>query len=77
MAENNNVISIFSTWDPVKIAIAKSLLDSTDIWYFAKGDSLYNMPFSLMAGPIQFIVKEEQAEQARELLTDLFEENND
>jgi hypothetical protein len=59
---------ILSTYNPGDIAVIKSLLESEDITYYFKGDHLTLRP---MGDAARLMVKRQEAETARELLSDL------
>jgi Putative prokaryotic signal transducing protein len=78
-------VTVFESGDPALIALAQSLLDSAEIPFMTKGEGIQDlfgwgrMPgaFSVIAGPVQFQVNEEDVEEARALLVDLHESNQD
>ena len=59
---------ILSTYNPADIAVIKSLMDSEGLTYYFKGDHLTLRP---MGDAARLMVKKEEAETARELLSDL------
>ena len=71
--------SVLSTGDAGLIALAKSLLDAEGIEYLVRGEGLQDLfgggrlgaGYSILVGPAEFIVRENDAERARELLADL------
>lgn len=73
------LVTVFQSGDPALIALAHSLLESAEIPFETKGDGLQDlfgwgrMPgaFSLFAGPVEFQVNEEDADEARALFEDL------
>jgi len=74
LADGTNLVPILTTFDPVKVSISKSILESAGIWYYAKGDRLQNMPFSYLSGPVEIVVRQQDVEVALELLRELDEE---
>ena len=59
---------ILATYNPADIAVIKSLLESEGITYYFKGDHLTLRPIGDSA---RLMVSREEAETARELLSDL------
>ena len=78
---DRELVLVFESGDVSDILLAKSLLDGAGIRYSARGDGLqdlfglgrYGTGFSVIAGAAQFLVAEESAEAARELLAELAE----
>ena len=70
---------VFECTDPSEVAIVKSLLESEGIGYVTSGEeqfdafrgSLSPFRFHPAAGKVRFLVPENQAESAREILTEL------
>jgi hypothetical protein len=75
--ESGGPVTVLETGDPGVIAVAKSLLESAGIDYFAKGEPLQNLfgwgqiGFNPIVGVVQLQVAAADAEDARELLHDL------
>ena len=75
--ESRGPVTVLETGDPGLIAVAKSLLDSAGIPYFAKGESLQNLfgwgqiGFNPIVGVVQLQVASDDAEDATALLRDL------
>jgi len=77
--ESDQPVTVFETADPGLVAVAKSLLDSAGIQYFAKGEALQNLfgwgqfgtGFSPIVGVIQLQVAADDADDAKALLDDL------
>lgn len=76
------LITVFETADPALVAVAKSLLDSAEIEFLARGEGVQDLVgggrvghVNLATGPVQFQVREEDAEEARTLLSELEEED--
>ena len=71
--------SILSSGDPALIAVAQSLLEGEGIEYLIRSEGLQDLfgwgrvgaGFNLFAGPAEFVVRDEDAHRARELLADL------
>lgn len=69
--------TVFSSMDLGLIAIAKSLLESSGIPYFAKGEALQglfgagNIGFNPITGPVQIQVREGDVLDAKRLLEEL------
>jgi hypothetical protein len=76
---NIRLTPVFRAGNPAVIALAKSLLDGEGIEYFVRAEALQDLfgwgrtgvGFSIVAGPAEFVVREEDAARARELLRDL------
>lgn len=67
------LVTVFSTYNPALIAVVKSLLDDAGINYIAKGDNFLGTTYVgvPIGRGVEFQVWEEDAEQARELLKDI------
>ena len=71
--------SVLTTGDPGVIAVAKSLLDAEGIEYLVRAEGLQDLfgggrlgaGYNILAGPAEFVVREDDAARARELLADL------
>lgn len=71
--------SILATGDHAVIAIARSLLDAEGIQYVVRAEGLQDLfgwgrvgaGYNIVAGPAEFVVREEDAQRARDLLADL------
>jgi hypothetical protein len=62
-------VTVLATRDPGLVAVAKSLLDASDIDYVAKGENLQNVPpFSPW---VEIQVRAEDVAEAKALLADL------
>lgn len=76
---NIHLTTVFRSGDPAQIAVAKSLLEGEQIEYLVRGDALQDLfgygrialGYSIVTGPAEFVVREEDAERARELLQGL------
>jgi hypothetical protein len=70
---------ILETGDPGMIALAKSLLEAEGIEYLVRGENLQDLfgygrlgvGYSIVSGPAEFVVREDDAERARDVLGDL------
>jgi hypothetical protein len=64
-----NLKEVLATYNPADVAFLKSLLESEGIQYFFKGEHfLYMRP---SADPVRLMVREDQVEEALELLKDV------
>jgi hypothetical protein len=71
--------TVFSSGDPALIALAKSLLEAEDIEYFIRAEAVQDLlgwgrigaGYNIATGPTEFVVRDDDAERARELLHDL------
>jgi putative signal transducing protein len=78
-SEPGGPVTVLETSDPGLVAVAKSLLDSAGIHYFAKGEALQNLfgwgqlgtGFNPIVGAVQLQVAADDADDARELLRGL------
>jgi hypothetical protein len=71
-------VTVLETTDPAILAVAKSLLESAKIPFFAKGESLQGLfaagalaGFNPISGPVELQVSAEDARDAHALLVDL------
>jgi Putative prokaryotic signal transducing protein len=77
--ESGKPVTVLETGDPGLVAVAKSLLESAGINYFARGEGVQDLfaagrlgtGFSPVVGPIQLQVAAEDADEAKELLRGL------
>lgn len=73
------LVTVFESGNPALIALARSLLDSAEIEFVTSGDALQDLfgwgrfpgGMNLLAGPVVFQVRAEDAEEATALLRDL------
>jgi len=73
------LVTVFESGNPALIALARSLLDSAEIEFATRGDALQDLfgwgrfpgGMNLLAGPVAFQVRAEDAEEAGALLRDL------
>ena len=64
-----NLKEVLATYNPADVAFLKSLLESEGIQYFFKGEHfMYMRP---LADPVRLMVREDQVEDALELLKDV------
>jgi hypothetical protein len=78
-APDAELVPVLATGDAGLIAVAKSLLEAEKIDYFVRGDGLQDLfgygrlltTYSFVVGPAEFLVRSEDADRARELLSDL------
>jgi hypothetical protein len=73
------LVSVLHTGDAALIAFARSLLDAEGIEYMVRADGLQDLVgwgrvgagYNILTGPAEFVVREDDAQRARELLQDL------
>ena len=70
-SEHMELITIFETLNPVDLSIAKSILESENIPYFAKNEFLRNTVTYFGLTPVELQVGERYVPAALELLEDL------
>lgn len=71
--------TVFASGDPALIAVAKSLLEAEQIDYLVRGEGVQDLfgwgrvgaGYNIVTGPAQFVVREEDAQRARELLREV------
>ena len=76
--------TVFSAGDPALIAVAKSLLEGEGIEYLVRADGLQDLfgwgrvgsGYNIVTGPAEFVVRQDDAERARELLRDLVSDSD-
>ena len=79
----HGMVVVYTTSDQSKILIAKSLLEDADIKFFASGDGIMDLfgagrlGFNPIVGAIDFKVKPEDEEEAKEILAGLIEDELD
>jgi hypothetical protein len=71
-------VTVLESGDPAVLAVAKSLLESADIPFFAKGEGLQNLfaggtlaGFNPFVGPVELQVSPDDAADARAVLIKL------
>jgi len=72
-------VPVFRTGDAGLVALAKSLLEGDRIEYLARGEGIQDLVgwgrfgggFNYAVGPVEFVVRIDDAPRARALLTDL------
>ncbi len=75
------LVTVFKSGNPAIVPLAKSLLESADISFVTKGESVQDVigwgrfpaGVNFAVGPVEFQVATEDAEEARRLLEDLHE----
>jgi len=73
------LVPVLHTGDAAVIAIAGSLLEAEGIEYLVRGAGLQDLfgwgrvgaGYNILTGPAEFVVREDDAQRARELLQDL------
>ena len=76
---NIRLTPVLSVANPALIALAKSLLDAEGIEYLVRGENVQDLfgwgqlgaGFNIVTGPAEFVVREDDAQRARELLRNL------
>jgi hypothetical protein len=79
--DKEKLVSIYKTGHHGTIAIVKSILDEAEIKYSVKGEGIqdligagiFGVGYNPITGPVEFLVLEDNAEYARELLKDVEE----
>jgi len=77
--------TVFESANPALIALARSLLDSAGIEFSTRGDMLQDLfgwgrfpgGVNLLTGPVTFLVRAEDAREARSILEDLQREQGE
>jgi hypothetical protein len=75
------LVKVFQTGEAAMIPVVESVLDSAGIEFLAKGEEIQDLfgfgrlgtNYSFVAGPVEFLVREEDAATARELLEQIAE----
>ncbi len=73
------LVKVFETGNPALIPVVESLLDEAGVAFLTKNENLQDMfgggrlgsGFSIILGPVQFLVREEDVPAAQSLLEDL------
>ena len=81
MSTESDLITVFESGNQGVIAFVKSILDSAEIPYLAKGENIQNLfglgvigtGFNPISGPVQIQVRREDESVARELLAEIDE----
>ena len=75
---NLELVPVFRTVDAGLVALARSLLEGEGIEYMARGDGLQDLfgwgriaGFNPVVGPVEFVVRSDDAPRVRALLRDL------
>lgn len=79
--DKEKLVSVYKTGHHGTIAVVKSILDEAEIKYSVKGEGIqdligagiFGVGYNPITGPVEFLVLEENAEYARELLKDVDE----
>ena len=79
------LVTVFATGDAGLISIAKSLLEAEGIDYLGRGEGVQDLfgwgriasGFNVVVGPVEFLVRADDAERARDLLKGLEGEAED
>ena len=77
--EHLEPVTVFATGDPGLMAIAKSIFQSADVFFAARGEGLQDIigvgrmsgAVNMLTGPMELQVRAEDADDARLLLADL------
>ena len=67
---NIELVPVFRAGEAGLVALAKSLLDGEGIEYMARNEALAG-GFNYIAGPVEFVVRKDDADRARTLLREL------
>jgi Putative prokaryotic signal transducing protein len=73
------IVTVLATGDPVRLEMAKSLLDSADVDYWVKGEGLQDLfgagrigaGFNLTIGPMLLQVDEADESDAKSILSEI------
>lgn len=73
------LVTVFRTGDAGLIPLAKSLLESEGIEYLVRGETVQDLfgsgrvgaGFNIVTGPAEFVVRQPDADRARDLLQEL------
>lgn len=82
---HTHFVTILATGNKAIIAVAKSILDSAGIQYIVKGEGVQDLfglgrwgsGFSPITGPVEIQVRQDDKEEARQLLRDLVKNHSD
>ena len=80
MDEEDALVAVLRTGDPLVVALAKSLLDGAGIDFFVKGEGIQDLfafgrvgtGFSPITGPAEFQVRRYKEAEARAVLADVY-----
>lgn len=80
MDEQDALVAVLRTGDPLVVALAKSLLDGAGIDFFVKGEGLQDLfafgrvgtGFNPITGPAEFQVRRYKEEEAQAVLADVY-----
>ncbi len=65
---DSDFVEVLSTFDPLLLSFARSLLDGEGIEYYIKGE---HTSFIEPVEPVRLLVRKEQIETARDILKEL------
>ena len=72
MSQKSEPVTVFETSNPAVLAVAKSLLESADISFYAAGENTQSVfGFTPITGPVRIEVSADDATDAKALLSDL------
>lgn len=73
-----NLVPVLETGDAIRTALVKSMLEGAQIPYIARNDQLQDLfgfgrlvPVNPVSGPVIFLVPDEYADEARDMLAQL------
>lgn len=74
-----DLVTVFRTGDPVALALAKAALEIERIPFVTQGEGLQDLiglgrfpgGFNVVTGPVKILVDADDAERARDALTDI------
>ncbi len=69
ISRNTEFVELLSIFDPVKVIIIKSLLEEEGIVYYLKGE--YSSLMEPVIEPLRLLVRKDQLEVAKEILSTL------
>jgi hypothetical protein len=78
MSQKSEPVTVFETSNPAVLAVAKSLLESAEIPFYAAGENIQSLfglgtygGFNPITGPVRIEVSADDAADAKALLSDL------
>jgi hypothetical protein len=85
MDEEDALVPVLRTGDPLVVALAKSLLDGAGIDFFVKGEGIQDLfafgrvgtGFNPITGPAEFQVRRYNEAEARSVLADVYLDQNE
>ena len=83
--EYDELVAVFESQDQSQLLVAKSVLDSANIKFYATGEQAQNLfgmgvlgtGFNIIVGPVVIKVEKEDAEDAKRMLSELNKDNTD